>query len=57
MEDGYLWLREDLTHAGEWGRCMGGKMGMCESLNLTGAVGGMWAGPILPPSVRLQLLV
>lgn len=31
MEDGYLWLREDLTHAGEWGGCTGGEVGMCES--------------------------
>lgn len=29
-EDGYLWLSEDLTHAGGWGGCAGGEMVTCE---------------------------
>lgn len=32
-------------------------MGTCESQYLTGMVGDTWTGSILPPPVRLQLLM
>lgn len=57
IEDSYLWLSEDLTHARGWGGRAGGEMGTCESQNLTEVVGDTWIEPILPSPVRLQLLV
>lgn len=56
-EDSYLWLSEDLTHAGGWGGCAGGEMGVCESPNQTRMVGDTWTGSVLPPLVQLHLLV
>lgn len=56
-EDGYLWLSEDLTHAGGRGGCAGGEIGTCESQNQTEVVGDTWREPPLPPLVRLQLLL
>lgn len=56
-EDGYLWLSEDLTHAGGRGGCAGGETGTCERQNLTVLVNDMCTWPAWPAPVRLQLPV
>lgn len=46
--NGYLWLGEDLTHAGG-GEDVHGETRTCDSQNVTRLLGGTRTEPILPP--------